>query len=179
MLHLSLVLVIVVCAALSVRTRLLLIAALWLAVTSAAVAALLYALGAREIAVIELSVGTGLVPVLFVFAVSLMGKGTTMPPPIVSRFLAITLIVVVLLLLGLAALSSLPSTEAPLLDLGSFSRVLWDDRGLDMLVQSVLIFAGVLSVLNLLSVVRTPVRERTPAQTLTSDQPEGERELVS
>jgi hypothetical protein len=48
-----------------------------------------------------------------------------------------------------------------------------------MLVQSVLIFAGIISVVNLLAVVRSPTPEPTPVATLTSDQPEAERELVS
>jgi len=152
MLALSLVLVIVICTVLSIRTKQLLIAALWLALTSAAAAAVLYTLGAHEIAVIELSVGTGLVPVLFVFAASLLGKQSTSLPSSVPLPLASFLILLCLCLIGAMIFASpaLPPTTESV----SFNAMLWDVRGLDMLVQGVLIFAGVLSILHLLGSVR-------------------------
>lgn len=52
----------------SLRAKSLLASALWLAGVSARVAALLYDLGAHEVAVVELSVGAGLVTVLLLFA---------------------------------------------------------------------------------------------------------------
>jgi len=55
------------CGVQAIRAKRLLAAALWLAGVSAAVATLMYSLGAYEVAVIELSVGAGLVTVLFVF----------------------------------------------------------------------------------------------------------------
>ena len=61
---------ILLCAAQAIRARRLLLAAMWLAGASAATALLLYVLGAAEIAAIELSVGAGLVTVLFVFAIT-------------------------------------------------------------------------------------------------------------
>ena len=54
----------------------LLISALWLAGTSALAALMMYRLGAPEVAVIELSVGAGLVTVLFVFAINIAGEDT-------------------------------------------------------------------------------------------------------
>jgi len=54
-------------AILAIRTKRLLISAIWLAVASALTAVMIYLLGAPQIAVIELSVGAGLVTVLFVF----------------------------------------------------------------------------------------------------------------
>ena len=57
-------------AILTVRARPL-TAALWLAVLSAITALLLYRLGAPEVAVIELSVGAGLITVLLAFAISM------------------------------------------------------------------------------------------------------------
>ena len=106
MLTVSLVLVIVICTALSIRTKQLLIAALWLAVTSAAAAAILYNLGAHDIAVIELSVGTGLVPVLYVFAARLMGKHSTFLPSIVPRQFAYDLVLVCMINLGAMLLAT-------------------------------------------------------------------------
>src|ERR1044071_1087112 len=64
----------VVCAVQAVREARLLQAAFWLAGVSALVSMVLYALGAREVAVVELSVGAGLVIILFVFAISLAGQ---------------------------------------------------------------------------------------------------------
>ena len=52
---------------------------------SASLAALLYALGAHEVAVIELSVGAGLVTVLFVFAINIAGEEPIEIKALVSR----------------------------------------------------------------------------------------------
>jgi NADH:ubiquinone oxidoreductase subunit 6 (subunit J) len=175
----SLVLTIVVCTLLSIRTKHLLFAALWLATSNAAVAAFLYALGAHEIAVIELSVGTGLVPVLFVFAVSMMGHLSSVPTTSVSRPLAYSLVGICALLI-LFSVPSLVSTSPPAFTIGSFSHVLWEDRGLEMLLQIVLIFAGVISILNLLSASRRPavVRTREDTSAVGDDQREFQREAV-
>ncbi len=166
MLTVSLVLVIVICTALSIRTKQLLIAALWLAITSAAAAAILYNLGAHEIAVIELSVGTGLVPVLFVFAASLMGKQSTFLPSIVPHSLAYGLVLICMIILGAMLFATVPAQPTPTDDATSFTRMLWETRGLDMLIQGVLIFAGVLSILNLLSALRD-----APLSVMTSTDP--------
>ena len=61
-LHVLLLLAAIVCAAMAVRARPL-HAALWLAALSALIAIVLYRLGAPEVAVIELSVGAGLITV--------------------------------------------------------------------------------------------------------------------
>jgi ABC-type amino acid transport system permease subunit len=42
----------------------------------------------------------------------------------------------------------------------TFTNILWSARGLDVLVQIVLIFTGVLCMLGLLSEVRVPVKQR-------------------
>jgi uncharacterized MnhB-related membrane protein len=60
-----------VCTVMAVRGKHLLVSAIWLAGSSAFVALLLFRMGAPEIAVIELSVGAGLVTVLFVFAINI------------------------------------------------------------------------------------------------------------
>ncbi|RPI91604.1 MAG: DUF4040 domain-containing protein, partial [Chloroflexi bacterium] len=66
----------VLCALMAMRTARLLLSALWLACCSALVSTLLFQLNAPEVAVIELSVGAGLVTVLFVFAVGIAGEST-------------------------------------------------------------------------------------------------------
>ena len=64
---------IILCAIQAIRVKKLIAEALWRAGCSGLTALLLYLLGAPEIAVIELSVGAGLVTVLFVFAINIIG----------------------------------------------------------------------------------------------------------
>ena len=84
MLLLALVAVLLVFAVQAIRARGLITSALWLAGVSAVTSVLLYMLGARLVAVVELSVGAGLVTVLFVFAINIAGDDAidrkTVPP---------------------------------------------------------------------------------------------------
>ena len=66
----------IVCAYRAMVTQRLLICSLYLACVSASVSGILYLLGAQQVAVIELSVGAGLVTVLFVFAINIAGEET-------------------------------------------------------------------------------------------------------
>ena len=154
MLIIAAVLVMVASASLAITVRWLLIAALCVAVTSAGTAALLYMLGAHEIAVIEFSVGTGLVPVLFVFAMSLMGRAPSTHSSILPRTVAGGLTLLCVVLLGITLLPITPTAQDAALI--PFSQVLWQDRSLDMLVQIVLIFAASLSILNVLRAFEAP-----------------------
>ena len=86
--HVLLLVGIVICALGAVRSRRLLVSALWLAGCSAMVAVMMYLLGAREVAVIELSVGAGLVTVLFVFAINIAGEEIKVVRSILPRPLA-------------------------------------------------------------------------------------------
>jgi 4-hydroxybenzoate polyprenyltransferase len=150
----------VVCAVLAIRASRLLSAALWLAVVSALVSIILYELGARQVAVIELSVGAGLVTVLFVFAISIAGDDGLGEASVLPRWLAVGAVgVLLVLLVGMA----LPVAETDAAA-GEFSieATLWDQRALDVLVQIVLIFTGVLCLLGLLAETRLPAQ--TPAQ---------------
>ncbi len=160
MLQVSLLIAAVFCAIQAIRAPRLLVAAIWLAGVSALVAVLLYLLGAHEVAVIELSVGAGLVTVLFVFAISLAGEETTRLPAIIPRPLAIGLVAASVLLLAwmLAPTDNPPAAD----DESSFTVVVWQERGADALAQIVLIFAGVLGVLGILAEER-PV-EKTSAE---------------
>lgn len=144
----------VVCAVLAIRASRLLSASLWLAAVSALVSILLYELGARQVAVIELSVGAGLVTVLFVFAISIAGDDGLLEDDALPRWLTIGSIgALLVLLVGMA----LPLGEVEV-SAGGFSieATLWDQRALDVLVQIVLIFTGVLCLLGLLAETRLP-----------------------
>ncbi len=141
---------ILACAILSVTSRRMLISAIWLALTSALVAVMIYLLGAPHIAVIELSVGAGLVTVLFVFAINIAGEDTTrlkslIPMPVAIG--AVLLAAALGLVLILRASGSVALTE-PLPD---SSAILWESRYVDLLLQVVLMFAGVLGVIGLLA----------------------------
>lgn len=142
-----------ICAFMAIRAPRLLFSALWLAGCSALVALELYGLGAAQVAVIELSVGAGLVTVLFVFAIAIAGEDAIQARPLVPRPLAA---IVVLASVALLAWFNLPvlglKVPGAILPTGteSFANVLWKERGLDVLVQVALIFAGVLGALGLL-----------------------------
>ncbi len=149
MVYAVLVVLAAVCAIQALRMVRLLPAALWLAGTSAAVSVALYLLGAVEIAVIELSVGAGLVTVLLVFAITMAGDEPTARGPVVPRRVALALVgaAAVLLLWLLIPLAITAPAEA---DAASFADVFWHARSADILAQVLLIFTGVLCLLGLL-----------------------------
>ena len=139
-----------ICAVQAIRVRRLLISALWLAGASALVALLIYMLGAPEVAVIELSVGAGLVTVLFVFAINIAGEETLPIRRLIPRPLAWGLLGACLLLIGWLILPRAVLTNIAE-DKDSFAQVVWNLRSLDMLLQVILIFSGVLGVVGLLA----------------------------
>lgn len=147
---------ILVAAVLAVRESRLLVSALWLALTSALVSWLMYRLGAAEVAVVELSVGAGLVTVLFVFAINIAGDEALVKRALIPRELAWIAVVISALLLAWMILPSMQLDRyASVLGqqgviTGLFRSVLWQDREVDLLLQVVLIFAGVLAVLGLI-----------------------------
>jgi NADH:ubiquinone oxidoreductase subunit 6 (subunit J) len=155
------------CGIQAIRTPRLLIASLWLAATSALVATLLFTLGAAWAAVIELSVGAGLVTVLLVFAIAVAGEepllfrlDSLIPAPLIwgLSILAVALLGWLILPLAVAR------PAAPGLPV---AVVLWQHRGLDLLLQIALIFSGTLGVLGLLvdGIVTLPgaIRSVSPA----------------
>ncbi len=149
----------------AIRTPHLLTAAVWLAGVSVLLAIFFYHLGATQVAVIELSVGAGLVTVMFVFAISMAGGEFTPTWANVPRSVAAILVVMIVLLLGMLALPlndpSAKTAEA------SLTQVFWDERGLDVLVQIILIFSGVLGLLGLLAEVKAPL-DQTVAGEITA-----------
>ena len=149
------------CAFQAVRGTRLLIAALWLAGASALTAIMMFRLGAPEVAVIELSVGAGLVTILFVFAINIAGE----EPPVTLRSLVPAPLawIVALCAVGLGAAMALPNlrVESSLLQADKFATVLWERRSLDVLLQVVLIIGGVLAVLGLLAEGRANARKES------------------
>lgn len=147
--YLILVVGAVICAYRAMTESRILSSTIYLACVSAAVAMMLYLLGAYQVAVIELSVGAGLVTVLLVYAISVVGGDASDPGPVIPRPVAVglTLLTVVMLAYMAYALPTKPLTGrvAPLV------RALWEQRVLDVWVQMVLIFAGVLGILGLLA----------------------------
>lgn len=146
------------CAYRVMRAGRLLNVTIWLAMTSALVSAILFSLGAPEVAVMELSVGAGLVTVLFVYAFAIVGEMTFDDVTSLPRPLIWFLILAISLLLGWFVY---PITQAPA-PAGEmpFAAMLWQQRGLDVVAQMVLIFSGVMGLLGLLSDTRVDTSRR-------------------
>lgn len=159
MLHVLIAAATLGCAIQSVRAARLLASALWLAGTSALVALEMYLLGAPEIAVIELSVGAGLVTVLFVFAINLTGEENIDTRRMFPRPLAWILLAAAGGLLLYFVLPHLGQAGAQPV-FATFREIFWQDRQVDMLLQILMILAGVLGMLGLLS-------EEKPIRTLS------------
>jgi uncharacterized MnhB-related membrane protein len=151
MLHILIAAGILVCAVQAVRVPRLLHSAVWLAGASALVALFIYMLGAPEVAVIELSVGAGLVTVIFVFAINIAGDETYKTKPSIPKPLALGLILVAVLLTGWFALPALAFFPSPPLGIPFITNKLWEERTLDILLQVIMIFSGTLGILGLLS----------------------------
>lgn len=150
------------CAVQAVRTPDLIGASLWLAGLSALTAVMLYQLGAAETAVIELSVGAGLVTVLLVFAITMVGSGQSLPPLFDRRFLLLALAATLLLV---ALTLPMLQTTPPAGNREGLSAVLWQSRGVDVLAQIALLFSGVLGTLGLLSVPQDILRQAASRET--------------
>jgi len=139
----------VICGYRTITEARILSSTIYLASVSAAVAMMLYLLGAYQVAVIELSVGAGLVTVLLVYAISVVGDDATDPGPIIPRPVAVGLALLTAVMLGYMA-SSLPS-KAMSGRVPPLILTLWEQRVLDVWIQMLLIFAGVLGILGLLA----------------------------
>lgn len=139
----------IVCAYRAIVAKKILPATLYLAGISALTSAVIYMLGAPQVAVMELSVGAGLVTVLLVYALSVVGDDALDPPSVIPKPLAFALVALITVGLGWM---SFPAIQTAV-DTGSLSLavVLWQNRVLDVWIQIALIFSGVMGVLGLLS----------------------------
>lgn len=141
-----------VCAVLAVHSRPL-NAALWLAGLSALLAGLFFRLGAIEIAVIELSVGAGLITVLLAFAVG-MAEDETEYRSLINRPTAVMLVVLTCALLAWLVLPQIPPVTNLAAVYTPFVFELWNNRMLDLVVQSAAVVAGVIGVISLFGETR-------------------------
>jgi uncharacterized MnhB-related membrane protein len=135
--HVLIMVGMIVCAIQAIRVHRLLASALWLAGSSALVALWMYLLGAPEIAVIELSVGAGLVTVLFVFAINIAGEEALALRKLIPRPLAWVLVAASVILLGWLTLPGMIGAGGSGTAQPGFAQMLWGDRQLDMLLQVV------------------------------------------
>src|SRR5512134_386493 len=101
------------CAYRAMISKHLLPSTLYLACVSALASVTLYMLGAYEVAVIELSVGAGLVTVLLVYALSVIGEDTFDPTSIIPKPLAFLLVAVIAVMVAWMAypLASQPAAN--------------------------------------------------------------------
>lgn len=139
----------IICAYRAIVAKRILTATIYLACISALTSGVLYLLGAPQVAVMELSVGAGLVTVLLVYALSVVGDDAMDPPSVIPKPLAFALVAVITAALGWMAFPAIQTA----VDTGSLSLavVLWQNRVLDVWIQVALIFSGVMGVLGLLS----------------------------
>lgn len=170
MAYVILILAAVLFALQAIKARHLMNSVLCLAGVSAILSIVFYLLGAQMIAVIELSVGAGLVTVLFVYVINIAGEGGSDTPPLINKWLALGLVASAVLLLGMYLLhTTVKSTLGTELDL---SLVIWQERALDILVQVVLIFAGVLGLLGLLAETKATLKYPMAEEVAASRQKE-------
>ncbi|MCP5099554.1 MAG: DUF4040 domain-containing protein [Chloroflexi bacterium] len=171
MINIVLVLFTLFCAFQAVRSHQLISAALWLAGVSAIVAGLLYRLGAHDVAVIELSVGAGLVTILFVFAISVAGADVKVRQPVVPRLLSIGLLTIVAVLFAWLLFPMAEMGDAQLGVGNSFAITLWEVRGLDVLLQIGLMFGAVMCILGLIGETKAAAPRETAVLTSVDIQP--------
>ncbi len=144
------VLSVMVAAALwSVVTLTMLRAAIGLALVSVLLAVALFTLGATLAAVFELSIGAGLIPVLFVSVVSLTRRQQQEEHPLVRRIHLRRFwpLPILLLAAGIAlTFVHLPIAVAPALPEGGPRAIFWASRRLDLFGQVLIVIAGALGI---------------------------------
>jgi NADH:ubiquinone oxidoreductase subunit 6 (subunit J) len=139
----------------TLRTKSVLLSALWLAGVSVMISTLMYMLSALKVAVIELSVGAGLVTVLLVFAIGVTGDEKVERISIIPKPITGGLVVASLALLICVGRS--PVGQTFLAGLESQAAQYAQARSLDLMVQVILIFSGVLGLVGILAEVKAPL----------------------
>lgn len=151
-----LILAAVVFAFQAIRVRHLISSVLYLAGVSALLSIVLFLIGAQMVAVIELSVGAGLVTVLFVYVINIAGESDPNLDPVIKKWPAWVLVLCTIALLGWYVLPIArlhPAVAEPPL-----AFTIWQERALDVFVVVFLIFAGVLGLLGLLAEAKAPLK---------------------
>lgn len=131
-------------------------ASIAMAVTSALLAIIMFALGADLAAALELSVCAGLITVIFVSAISMTKMRTESENKAREkdrrrRFVFLPVILIVALCAALfifwPTLSSFIAEPAAADEIISGSETLWEKRLVDLLGQAVIVLAGVFGIL--------------------------------
>src|SRR5512134_1219618 len=119
----------VFCAYRAIVAKRILTATIYLACISALTSAVLYLLGAVQVAVMELSVGAGLVTVLLVYALSVVGDDAMDPASVIPKPLAFALVGLTAVVFGAMAYPVIPAY----FERGSLTLAvsLWQTRVLD------------------------------------------------
>ncbi|MDF1500133.1 MAG: hypothetical protein P1P76_06675 [Anaerolineales bacterium] len=156
MLPFFLIAIIILYAAIrALRAEGLLMSALWLAAVSAAIATMIYMLSANQVAVIELSVGAGLVTILLIFAIGVAGDEPLSDTPVVPRVIAGFFVLACAAIISFAVRPfELIAVEGGISTHGS---IFMQGRDIDLLVQVVVIFSGVLGLVGILAEARAPL----------------------
>ena len=144
----------------TVMTTYLLRAVVGLAVTSAAVTVLMFMLGAPIAAVFELSVCAGLIPAIFLSAITVTRKQTELAMVVETKeqikkfwFLPVLVILACIAMMQVHVPEISQMTGVPEADLKSVlnvKTVLWDKRHLDLLGQIIILLGGAFGVVVLL-----------------------------
>jgi len=168
----------VLCAMVAVLSPRLIAAALWLAGTSACLALSLYLLDAQYAAVIELSVGAGLVAVLFVLALTTVGDQGVRARANVPRWLAAALVVLCIGVFGWMLQPNLEVSSTRSLEPLSFAQAFWQERALDVIGQLGLLFVAALGVRVLLGPVAATPAESSREGSLEAPGTEPARDIA-
>jgi len=143
----------VVCGFLAVRLRSMLKSAVALAAASAALGIIMYVLGSVWAALIEISVCSGLVTVIFISAISLSNTDKKELEKLYEdkkrmAYLPASLIIggVILVIIVLSTGSLLPDAVPIAQAADNFREVLWNNRQADIWGQAIVIIAGAVAV---------------------------------
>lgn len=153
---------ILLCGFQVIQTRNLTHAAMWLAMTSALVSWLIYVLGAYILAVIELSVGAGVVTILLVFAINIVGDIHQVQKPFIPAPLSIFIILSAIVMISGLLLPADNALNQFAAQSDTLSISLWENRYLDTMLQMILIFTSVLGVLSLMEKRETRFEAKEP-----------------
>ncbi|HHV95037.1 MAG TPA: hypothetical protein GXX37_00950 [Clostridiaceae bacterium] len=142
-----------ICSFLVVRIKSMLKSAVALAAASAALGIIMYVLGSAWAALIEISVCSGLVTVIFISAISLSNTDKKELQKLYEdkkrmAYLPVVLIIggIIFIFVALSTDSLLPQAVSVAQEIDNFREVLWNNRQADIWAQAIVIIAGAIAV---------------------------------
>lgn len=145
--------IMLVCGILAVGLQSMLKSAVALAAASAALGAIMYVMGSAWAALVEISVCSGLVTVIFISAISLSNTdkkelGKLYEDKKRMAYLPATLIIggIILIVAVLSTDSLLPATTSVTQAASNFNEILWNNRQADIWGQAIAIVTGAIAV---------------------------------